>query len=121
MVVPAHHDQLVRRQALFRDIPRLTRSAEADTLALADSVEGKPDVLAHRAAALVDDRTRRLRQVAVEEFAERPLADEADAGRILLGMVRQPGLRGDAPHFGLFQLAEREQYPRELRLVEPMQ
>ena len=69
----------------------------------------------------VDDRPRRPRQVAVEELAERPLADEADAGRVLLGVVRQPGLERDAPHLGLLQLADREHHARELLLRQAVQ
>jgi hypothetical protein len=121
VVVAAHHDQLVRRQALLRDVPRLARAAEPDAAALAYGVEGEPDVLADPAAILVDDRPGGLRQVAVQELAERPLANEADAGRILLGVVRQPRLARDAAHVRLPQLAEREERARELRLGQAMQ
>ncbi|CFO27059.1 Uncharacterised protein [Bordetella pertussis] len=61
------------------------------------------------------------RQVAIEELAERPLADEADAGRVLLGRVVQPDLVGDAPHLGLAQFTQRKQGARQLHLVEAMQ
>jgi hypothetical protein len=47
------------------------------------------------AAAVVLDRPGRVGEVAVEELAERPLADEADAGRVLLPRVRQADLGGD--------------------------
>ena len=78
-------------------------------------------MLAHLAAAVVQDRARVVRQVVVEELAERPLADEADAGRILLLRVRQADLVGDAAHLGLVQLADREQRLRQLRLVQAVQ
>src|SRR6266849_10770365 len=99
MVVSLHHYQLVGRKLLGRDVPRLARASNADAFALADGVEGESDVLADRAALVVDDRPRHLRQVTVQELAERPLADEADAGRILLGVVRQTGFERDAAHF----------------------
>src|SRR4051794_9301896 len=100
MVVALHYDQLVRREVLGRHIPRLASAAEADALPLADGVEGEPDVLADRAAAIVDHRARPLRQVAIQELAEGSFADEENAGRILLGMVRQARLERHAPHLG---------------------
>jgi hypothetical protein len=93
-------------------------AAEADALALAERVEAQADVLADRAATVVLDRTRLVREIAVQELAERPLADEADAGRVLLLRVRQADLGGDPAHFGLRDLAERKQRLRELRLVQ---
>src|SRR5262249_46008980 len=104
VIVPLHDDQLVRRQVLVRDIPGLARPTDADALALPDRVEGEADVLADRAALVVDDRPRRLGQVAVEELAERPLADEANAGRVLLRVVRQPRFQRDAAYFALPEL-----------------
>ena len=68
-----------------------------------------------------DDRPGLARQVAVEEFAERALADEADAGRILLRVVRQARLGRERPHLGLFQFPEGKKHPRKLRLVQPVQ
>ena len=67
------------------------------------------------------DRPRRHRQIAVQELAERPLADEADAGRVLLLRVGQADLGGDAPHLGLAQFAHRKHRARELRLVQAVQ
>src|SRR6185369_3135488 len=93
--------------------------ADADALALAERVEAQAHVLADHPAAVVLDRPRRVREVAVQELAERPLADEADAGRVLLLRVRQADLGRDAAHLGLRQLADREQRLRELRLVQP--
>src|SRR5690606_33735801 len=48
-------------------------------------------------------------QIAFEKVAEAALADEADAGRILLACGRQLVLFRDAPHLGFFQLALRKQ------------
>ncbi len=67
------------------------------------------------------DRAGLGRQVAVEEVAERPLADEADAGGILLLGVGQADLGGDLAHARLRDLAQRKQRARELRLVQPVQ
>src|SRR5688572_9203295 len=121
MVMALHYDKLVRGDALVGDIPRLSRPADADAFALADRIEGEPDVLADGFAFLVDDLPWNLREVSVQEFAERALADEADAGRVLLGMVRQSGLERDAPHFGFLQLAHRKHHARELLLRETVE
>jgi len=51
-------------------------------------------VFSHGSAFLIDDPAGNLWQVSVEEFAERPLADEADAGRVLLRRIRQADLGG---------------------------
>src|SRR3989338_1069631 len=61
------------------------------------------------------------RQIAVEEFAERALADETDAGAVFLGEVGQAMLLGDRAHFGLQQFAERKHRMAQLRLVQAMQ
>ena len=63
-----------------------------------------------------------LRQVAVEELAERPLADEADAGRVLLRVVRQAGLeRRCARTSVFFSSPTGNEHARELRLVQAVQ
>jgi len=66
-------------------------------------------VRAEQAAAVVADRAGRVAQIARQELAERPLADEADAGGVLLLRVGQADVLGDAAHFGLAQLAHRKQ------------
>src|SRR6218665_1069207 len=71
------------RRALF------FHAADAQALALAQGVEGQAHMLAQFAAALVLDRARLMGQVAVQKLAEGPLADEADAGRVLLLRLRQ--------------------------------
>ena len=73
-------------------------AADAQALALAERVEAQADVAADRASALVFDRAGLMAQVAVEELAKRPLADEADAGGVLLLRVRQLDLGGDLAH-----------------------
>src|SRR6185369_9456212 len=120
MVVALHHPQRILRHVLARDEPRLVfapaalcafflQAADAQALALAEGMEAQALMLGDHTAALVLDRPRLLRDIAVEELAERPLANEADAGGILLFRVGQSDLLGDAPHFGLAQLAHREQ------------
>ena len=103
------------RRALLLD------AADAQSLALAQRVEGQADVLAQLAAALVLDRAGLVGEVAVQELAEGPLADEADAGRVLLLRIGQPDLLGQPAHLGLGQLADREHRLAQLRLVEPVQ
>src|SRR3569832_125843 len=117
---------------LLRDEPRLEDaaaivralrldSADAEALALSERVERQALALADHPALLVLDRAGLLADVAIEEFAERPLSDEADAGRILLLRVGQADLARDAAHFRLAQFADGEQRLRHLRLVQSMQ
>ena len=66
-------------------------AADAEALALSERVEHESHVLPDQAPVERVDVARVGRQVAVQELAERPLADEADSGRILLVVVRQSG------------------------------
>ncbi len=78
---------------LAGDEPRFAATvlatADAQSLALADGVERQAHVLPHHLAFRRHHLARLGRQVAVEELAERALADEADAGAVLFGVVRQ--------------------------------
>ena len=130
VVVALHDVQRVAGDVLARHEPRLAgavrvlvrlQAADADALALAQRVERQAHVLAHGLAVVQLDRARLVRQVAAEEFAERALADEADAGRILLGRIRQVQFFRDLAHFRLGDLAQREQRLRQLRLVQAVQ
>ncbi|EDT37445.1 hypothetical protein BamMEX5DRAFT_6774 [Burkholderia ambifaria MEX-5] len=125
MVVALHDVQRVRRDVLRGDEPWLSAAvlaaAEADALALAERVEREADVLADHLAVRRLHRARFRRKIAVQEVAERPFADEADARRVLLLRVRQADLRGDLAHLRLRDLAEREHRLRQLRLVQPVQ
>src|SRR4051812_24196295 len=114
MVMPLHHPQRVAFHVLAGDEPGRVLAAtalrapgldpaDAQALALPQRVERQPLVLADDAAALVLDRAGLLLDVAVEEFAEGPLADEADAGGVFLLRVRQPDLRRQPAHLGLVQ------------------
>ena len=62
-----------------------------------------------------------LADVAVQEFAKRPLANEADAGGVFLLGVGQADLQRDATHLGFEQFTHREQGVGQLRLVQPVQ
>src|SRR4051794_39739840 len=115
MVMALHHPERVPFHVLARHEPRLVFAAaapralfldasDAQPLALAQRIETQPLVLPDDAAALVLDRARFLRNVAVQEFAERPVADEADPGGVLLPGIRQAGLLRDPTHLGLAQL-----------------
>src|SRR3954468_2263078 len=88
VIMTLHHNELVRSDPLVGDMPgfalHLRHAADADALPLPDGVEGEPDVLADHPALRSLDRPRSLRQVAVQELPERPLPDEANAGRVLL-------------------------------------
>src|SRR5699024_10865688 len=64
------------------------------------------------------DRPGPGRQIPAQEFAEVALADEADAGGVLLGRGGQPRLAGDLPDPALVQLAERKAGGGKLLLAE---
>src|SRR5713101_1070683 len=125
MIVSLHDDQLVLAEILSRHVPRLGRGAlaapDADAFALADGVEGKPDVLSDDPAFGRTHRPRLFRQIAAQELAERALADEANSGRVALRKIVQTRLLRDFSHLGLLQLADRKDDARELRLSEAMQ
>src|SRR5712692_5860713 len=125
MVVPVHHDQFILVPVLSRDVPRLASRAlppaDADAFALADGVEGKPDVLADDPAFGRAHRAGLPGQIAAQELAERALADEADAGRAALREIVQPRLLRDCAHPGLLQFPDRENHARELLLVQAVQ
>src|SRR5438045_1701432 len=123
MVVTGNDVEDVAREVLARDEPgrvlaagasaaRVLEAADADALPLAERVERQADVLADGPAAVVLDRSRRVGEVAIEELAKRPFADEADAGRVLLPRVRQADRGGDPAHLGLGEVADREQRAR---------
>src|SRR5208283_1572739 len=94
---------------------------DAQTLALAEGVVGEPLVLADDASLGRLNRARHPRQIPREEGAKRPLADEADAGRVPLRVGRQPLLARNRTHLALAQMPDREERRGELALIEPMQ
>src|SRR5690606_3021421 len=90
-------------------------------LALAQRVVEHALVFAHGLAAGRADFTRPRWQVLAEELAEIALADEADAGRVLLCRRRQPGCGSHRAHVALLQIAEWKHRGCELRLPELVQ
>src|SRR5262245_30999600 len=132
MIVSLYRLQHVALEVLARHVPRgvlvtaagvagRLEAADAQPLALAERVEAQPDVAADDAAAVVFDCTRRVTEVAIEKLAKRPLANEADAGGVLLLRVRQPNLGGDLAYLRLLQFARREERAGELSLVQAVQ
>ena len=69
---------------------------------------------ADRFAVDVDYAPFDFGQVAREEFGETPLADETDAGAVLLVVDRQASLPGHSSYFALVHFAERKQALLEL-------
>src|SRR4051812_27996410 len=106
-ILPSHKPRRMLTRATLRAF--FLDAADTQALPLAERVEAQALVLSNAATAFVLDRSRLLGDVPVEELPKRPLADEADAGRILLLRVGQSDLVGDAPHFGLAQFAHREE------------
>src|SRR5690606_23461969 len=110
-VVPLVHVQQVASDVLADHVPGcLVAAADAAELQAAALAQGEMEharVLAERASARVADLARARGDVARQELAEVALAYEADAGGVLLGRGRQPGLGGDAAHLALGQRAER--------------
>ena len=126
VIVAAHHDEGVGGQILAghepgRAVGVVAPATDADALALTQGIEREPDVLAHLHAPVIDHRARFGGQIARQELAERAFADEADAGGVLLGGVGQADACGDLAHLGLGDARQREDGPRELILVQPVQ
>src|ERR1700738_3655407 len=125
MLVALHDVKRIRGHVLAGDEPGLAAARfaapQADSLALAERVEREPDMFADDGAIGRLHRAGARRQITVEELAKRPLADKADARRILLLRIGQPDLLGDGTYLRLRHLAEREERFRELRLIEPVQ
>src|SRR3954469_19617992 len=100
--MPLHYHQFVFGDAFLGDVPSLPGAAQSDALPLPDGVEGEADVLADGLSVGRLDRTRNLRQVAVEKIAEGPLADEADASRVLFRVIGQARVERELAHVRLF-------------------
>src|SRR3546814_14953774 len=105
-------DTLFPYTTLFRSITCIAYATDTQTAALTQRVIHQALMLADHAAAVIDDLTRIGLQVRGKKFAEFALADEADAGRVLLAMDRQSRTRCDCPHLGFAQVAERKQHAR---------
>jgi len=125
MIVPLHGDERIAREILARDEPRrvgaIARAADPKALPLAHRVIGEPVVPADRRALRSDDRARCSREVAREEIAKRPLADETDACRIAFRIRRDALTLRECAHIALHHFAQRKDGGCELRLRQPMQ
>src|SRR5690606_1836495 len=117
MLAALCHQQRVVGDALADDIPGITAAAalaaDADAAALAQGVERQADLSAELRPLDIEDRARRMRQELPEEFTERTLTDEADAGAVALGRDRQPRLVRQFTHLLLVQVPQRQQRMRE--------
>ena len=121
MIVTLHDDELVRGDVLAGDVPREALPADPEALALPDRVVHQSHVASDDAAFRRHHVAGFARQVAVQEFAERAFADEADPGGILLRVVRQADAFGERADVALQPAAEREERARELLLVQAVQ
>src|SRR5690606_36759164 len=130
VIVPLHHIKRIVCQVFARRVPGVSRAivalhalhaADSQALALTQRMKGEALVLAQHLAFGRLDGAGLRGQVAIQELAEGPLTDKADAGRIFLGGIGQPQFGGNATHLGLGQLAQRKARARELRLIEAMQ
>ncbi len=119
------HDEHVPREVLRGDEPRRSahsrEPADAEAAALAERVALEPAMAADDAALSRLDRAGPPGEPSPDEFAERPLADEADAGRVSFRGDRNPALAGDAPDLRLLQPADGKEAVRELRGIQRMQ
>ena len=115
-------DERVARNVLRGDEPgrvaRVRASADSEAAALAERVALEAAVTADDGAVLCLYRPGAAGNQAADELTERPLADEADAGRVALAGDRQPALARHRPHLGLAQAADRELAVRELARVQ---
>src|SRR5262245_23870981 len=125
MVMPLDRDQAIAAHVLGGDVPRFTdafaAAADAETLSLPDGVEHEALVASQDLPFGGADLSGVIRQVAVEELAERALPDKADAGGVLLVVVGQPFASRDFAHVALVEPAEREQRAGELGLIQAVE
>jgi hypothetical protein len=119
-----HHDERVALEILGRDEPRRLSAAplaaDAEAAALAERVALEAAVAPEEVALDRLDGPRAPRQPGADEVAERPLADEADAGRVALGGDGQAALPRDRADRRLPQPADREQAGGQLLRGERM-
>ena len=60
-------------------------------------------------------------QVFLQKFAERALADKANARAVFFGGGGQPEIAGKAAHFGFFHVAQREQGALQLKGLQAVE
>src|SRR6185312_9191150 len=112
----------VLAHVLANHVPRrpagVVAAADAQAVALAQGVIHRPLMRADAFAPRRAQFARARREVVGEETAEIALANEADAGGILLCRGGQPDLTGQAAYLRLFQRPDREQRGGQLPLVQ---
>src|SRR5690606_1519382 len=124
-VVALVDEQHVARHVLADHVPgRLLAPAHAAELEAAALAQGEVEhagVFAQHPALRIADLAAARRDVLREELAEIALADETDAGGVLLGRRRQARFGGQRAHLLLAQSTEREARRRQLLLAKQMQ
>src|SRR5687767_9274817 len=88
-------------------------TADAEALTLTQRVIHEPAMATDAAALQRFDLAGLRGQIGFEELRERPLADEADAGAVLLVEHRQRQFASHASHVALLQSADWKQRARE--------
>src|SRR5216684_4579155 len=119
MVLILHDDERIALRVLVGHVPGRGggsgASADAETGALTQGVEGETAMFAYHQAGVGFDRAGFDVKMAAQEFLKRPLADEADAGAVRLVINRQSRRVRQASYLRLAQLAERKQGLAERR------
>ena len=130
MVVVLRHNQGVRRKIFLGHKPALALctlkalflyASNAQPLALPQGVEGQALVPTHLEPIGGDNWPGLGWQVLVQEGPKGPLADETNAGGVLLFGIGQANLCSNATHLGLAQVPNGEDHPLELVLGKAMQ
>ena len=141
VVVPLHHPERVFLHVFARHKPRRVLAhtalpfgedgfefrafgldaANAQALALSQRVKTQALMGAQHASFGVFDGAGLFGDVAVEEIPKGALANEANAGRVLLLGIGQANLVGNPAHFGFLQLTDRKERFGQLRLVQAVQ
>ncbi|OPZ69858.1 MAG: hypothetical protein BWY81_00227 [Firmicutes bacterium ADurb.Bin467] len=96
--------------------PPVAVRSDPEPSPLAERVVHQPVVAAYDLTLRCRDVARLRGEVPRQKLLEVALADEADAGRVLLLGHRQPRRARDLAHLALHKPADREQRPRESAL-----
>ena len=112
MIPALDDDERVAHKVLACDEPwgshTVLQSADTQAAALSERIACEPLMPANDHAVDGFNRTRNARQPGLQELAEGPFADEADAGGIWLVEYRQAAFAGDGAHFRLAERSQRE-------------
>src|ERR1700756_5422098 len=119
MIVSLNDDERVAADILRGHVPGQVReavpSADSQTAALPERVEGESLVGAETLTRRGFDGSGGHREEAGQERPKRPLTDKADAGAVRLVEYREPRAPRAFAHRALLELAERHQRARQLR------